>query len=128
MTGGWLVRYTVGSGDCPSGCIFRRNYDFEVEPDCTVFEILQSGGTATQQAAFTPLTVYPVPFTSEINLPEIIINFSYQLFDAAGRRIHGSPGRQSGSIAGLHGLRPGCYLLKISDQDNQLYLSPIVKY
>ncbi len=124
---GWRIRYSVGSGDCPAGCIFRRNYDFDVQPECTEFEILQSGGTATQQATILPLAVYPVPFTSEIYLPETIISYTYQLFDAAGRLVQ-SAGRQSGPIIGLYRLPPGGYLLKISDQDNQIYLSRIVKY
>ena len=124
---GWRVRYSVGSGDCPSGCIFRRNYDFDVESDCTGFEIQQTGGTATQQTAIIPLKVYPVPFTDEINLPETIIRYSYQIFDAVGRTAENSGSEQGGPITGLQGLVSGWYVLKIRDQKGKIYLSRIIK-
>jgi hypothetical protein len=124
---GWRVRYSVGSGDCPSGCIFRRNYDFDVEPVCTEFEVLQTGGTATRQAAAIPIKAYPVPFTDEIKLPETFINYTYQIFDAAGRSIKISGREQSGAIVGLQGLAPGWYLLSIRDQVGKIYMTRIVK-
>lgn len=32
----WKISFSVGTGDCPSGCIFRRIWDFKVEESGTV--------------------------------------------------------------------------------------------
>ncbi|WP_020569364.1 T9SS type A sorting domain-containing protein [Neolewinella persica] len=124
---GLRVRYSVGSGDCPSGCIFRRNYDFDVEPDCTEFDIQQTGGTATRQAAIIPLKVYPVPFTDEIHLPETFVNYNYQLFDAVGRNVKSSGEEQGGPIVGLTNLVSGWYILRIQDQAGKSYVARLIK-
>ena len=38
-----VLAYSVGSGDCPAGCINRRYYRFAVEPDGTVLYLGASG-------------------------------------------------------------------------------------
>lgn len=124
---GYIVRYSVGSGDCPAGCINRKNYDFDVEPVCTEFDIQQSGGTATRRSAIAPLIVYPTPFTGEIHLPETIVRYSFELFDAVGRRVKFSATEQSGSVTGLHDLVPGWYVLRVRDQTGKTYLARVIK-
>jgi hypothetical protein len=42
-----VLAYSVGTGDCPSGCIHRRYYRFAVEPDGMV-EYLGASGTIGQ--------------------------------------------------------------------------------
>ena len=42
-----VLAYSVGSGDCPAGCINRRYYRFAVTPDGTV-EYLGASGTIGQ--------------------------------------------------------------------------------
>ncbi|MFK8162991.1 MAG: T9SS type A sorting domain-containing protein [Lewinella sp.] len=124
---GWRVRYSAGSGDCPSGCIFRTNYDFEVEPVCTQFEILQDGGTATRQVTVSPLGVYPVPFIDEITPLEINLLYTYQMFDVAGRMVKASLQEQRGAISGLGDLPAGWYVLRVRDQGGKNYQARIIK-
>lgn len=127
MPSGWRVRYSIGSGDCPSGCIFRKNYDFDVEPVCTEFEVIETGGTSVRAVKNLPLTVHPVPFNDALNLPESISRYHYEVFDVAGRRVRASSVSQSGPINGLQLLKPGVYLLYVRDGKGEVHVARIVK-
>jgi len=124
---GHIVRYSVGSGDCPAGCTMRENYDFNVEPECTEFDIQESGSTATRRTLIAPLTVFPVPFSGELHLPETISRYDYTLFDALGRIVSATSTGRSGPIIGLESLPSGWYTLRVKDLSGRVYATRILK-
>lgn len=127
LPSGWRVQYSVGSGDCPSGCTMRELYNFDPVVLCTEFDIQDSGSNSTQLAAISPLRVYPTPFTEEIHLSETIVRYRYEIFDAMGRRVKQSATGQSGPVSGLGDLVSGWYVLKVRDQAGKIYVGRVVK-
>jgi hypothetical protein len=71
------------------------------------------------------ISVYPNPIGTEFNIsfPSEIINLS--IYDLNGKLV-----QQLDESAKRHSLKvePGSYILRIEDQDNQLYFKKIIKY
>jgi hypothetical protein len=49
--GSWRVTYTIGWGDCPSGCIYQHVWTYEVAADGTVTLKSQTGDPLASDAA-----------------------------------------------------------------------------
>ncbi len=49
--GGVTLRYRVGWGDCPAGCIFKRSWTFLVFPDCSVQFLGAQGDMLTPEVS-----------------------------------------------------------------------------
>jgi hypothetical protein len=43
--GSYEIKITLGSGDCPAGCIERQTWTFNVMPDGSVIPVAAPGGT-----------------------------------------------------------------------------------
>ena len=88
--------YSLGWGDCPSGCTSRRNWKFNVYFDCSV-EFVESYGTPLSLTGITDInrtliSVYPNPMVTEatITLPSVMLSSSkhlfFTLYDRLGRK------------------------------------------
>ncbi len=49
--GSWRVTYTIGWGDCPSGCIYQHVWTYEVAADGTVKLVSETGDPLESGAA-----------------------------------------------------------------------------
>lgn len=84
--------YTLGWGDCPSGCMSRRFWKFNVYFDCFVEFMgsygtpIESTGIKNKHGLFT--SVYPNPFTQQLNIihpyNELI---TISIYNALGQQI-----------------------------------------
>jgi hypothetical protein len=50
-SGGWQVTYTVGWGDCPSGCIYQHVWTYQVDADGTVTLLSETGDPLESSAS-----------------------------------------------------------------------------
>lgn len=94
--------YSYGSGDCPSGCMSRRYWKFNVYFDCSVAFVGSSGDiwSSMKEVSEKQVSVYPNPFSDKLTIEP---NVSYQLFDLVGREINRN---------NLSELPVGVYILK----------------
>lgn len=83
--------FSVGEGDCPSGCMFRYFWEFRVYEDCSV-EFMGNNRDITSTfengQTETSFKVYPNPFQDRfvIEAPQGI-NFRYELYNMSGQLV-----------------------------------------
>lgn len=111
--------YSIGWGDCPAGCIFRRYWKFNVYWDCSVtYQGSYGNKLSLMQVKDVPqhdLTVYPNPFKDKIYVRNFKGNCDYSLFNIYGQKI--SSGALNGEISGLENLEKGIYFLQVSNNE-----------
>ncbi|MBK0403710.1 T9SS type A sorting domain-containing protein [Adhaeribacter sp. BT258] len=110
------LTYSLGWGDCPSGCINRRFWKFKVYYDCTV-EFVGSYGDifryfGIKETNSPSLSLYPNPFKDMLSVEGVEGPFNYTLSNVTGQElIKGSA--TDNQIENLDKLRAGLYLLTI---------------
>jgi len=129
--------YSYGWGDCPSGCIYRRFWKFNVYYDCSV-EFIDSYGDALYppepQPLPTPLpmpvtksgeisetnaiaiSVYPNPMKSYINIEGVVGEYTYTLRNLPGQ-VMATGTTNNSRLDNLSSLAPGIYLLTLQTID-----------
>jgi len=114
-----FLTYSYGCGDCESGCLVRRNYDFKVYlTDCSVEYVGSQGDVLTCDPLsineeFIPKTIIaPSPFKDKIDI-NITGSFNYNLANSLGQTMAFGVSQNS-SIGGLQNLPPGIYFLYIT--------------
>ena len=84
--------YSVGWGDCPSGCFARRFFKFKVYYDCSV-EFVNSYGSTLPLLAVNDLYesssihISPNPFDSILEFKGIEPNCDYILYNSVGQEL-----------------------------------------
>lgn len=121
--------YTYKWGDCPSGCIWSRSWEFKVYYDCSVEFVRSYGmplgfppsdGIATPQDGQS-LIVYPNPFADYIEIHGLSGNISYEVYNTIGQKC--GEGKTSNSrITDLDKLAAGTYWLHIKNRDLSQWL------
>lgn len=120
--------YSHGWNDCPSGCIERRYWEFNVFPDCSV-EYVGSYGSALPGALNVPWSqlpdvgIHPNPVDDVLHVqvhPRLVAAGEWQVFDLMGRSVmQGKPG-SDGSAIPVVGLERGAYLLALPTADGPI--------
>ncbi|MCF8254469.1 MAG: T9SS type A sorting domain-containing protein [Bacteroidia bacterium] len=111
--------YSIGWGDCPAGCIYRRFWKFNVYWDCSV-EFVNSYGsllpiTSVNEVKVKKLEIYPNPFTQNLFIDGINEEFNFSISNQLGQTI--KSGRCLNQIEGLVELKSGLYFLTISNNN-----------
>ena len=120
--------YSHGWGDCPSGCMYRRYWEFKVYLDeCSVKFVTSYGDDITSmtdnQTASKKL--FPNPFTDVIQVEGINKDFDYMIFNNTGQQVlKGYSSDQK--IKNLDWMSPGSYVLRIQTSD-QVITKKILK-
>lgn len=84
--------YSVGWGDCPSGCIERRFFKFKVYYDCSV-EFVNSYGsslpllTVFDQNESLSTLISPNPFDNFLDFKGIDFNCDYIMYNLVGQEL-----------------------------------------
>ena len=132
------ITFRYGWQDCPTGCVFHRDWLFRVYPDCSVEFVSSYGDLLGTKLAVTelPITesrVWPVPASDfllisagKLNGQEINVRLSGQggqIFCNEKRPI--TDGRFDGSIS-LDIFPDGLYFLTL-ETDNQRVTHPVLK-
>ncbi|UTW60817.1 T9SS type A sorting domain-containing protein [bacterium SCSIO 12741] len=110
--------YSIGWGDCPSGCINRRFWKFKVYYDCSV-EFCGSYGDVLSSpslpSVYQSIRIFPNPFSNQLHFKGVDLNSEFTLYDPAGREV--KTGTLSGSeLSGLEELKPGPYFIRVQSK------------
>lgn len=113
------LNYSIGWGDCPAGCSYRRFWKFRVYWDCSV-EFVSSEGdimpiTSLKEQENKQLIISPNPFQKELIIQGLPSKFEYTLYNNIGEVV--TSGVSTGTIADLQSLAKGIYVLKIWQAD-----------
>ncbi|MDP1725857.1 MAG: T9SS type A sorting domain-containing protein [Bacteroidota bacterium] len=108
--------YSIGWGDCPSGCINRRFWKFNVYWDCSV-EFIESYEnllpiTSINELKINKIDLYPNPFNEVLHIEGLNGDFRFDLYNTIGQLLR--EGIKVKEISGLGELKTGMYILKIS--------------
>lgn len=125
--------YSHGTGDCPSGCTYRKNWEFYVYDDCTVSFEGESYNSPELLVMSTKLRlegirIYPNPVTSHLFIegPEIQLQgLRFSIYTLMGQKITEGIVSTNQSID-LSSLAKGNYLLQLQDKD-ETYSHRLVK-
>jgi hypothetical protein len=115
------LTYSIGWGDCMSGCINHRYWVFKVYYDCSV-EYVGSYGDVIYYMNIVDEkdqenVVYPNPFINQIQVKGIDQNTPYTLTNISGQIVR-SGTIENQTIGDLDDLPKGAYLLTITvDED-----------
>lgn len=122
--------YSHGWGDCPSGCMYRRYWNFQVYMDDCSVKFIKSYGDKLPSTSITDKQtnskkLFPNPFTDFIKVEGINEDFDYMIFNNTGQQV--SQGYSSNQkIRNLDWLSPGSYVLRIQTSD-QVITKKILK-
>lgn len=113
--------FSLGWGDCPSGCTARRFWKFNVYFDCTV-TFVGSYGTPLQitsiaESAFPDISVFPNPFSQCIQVRGFPKTFEYTISNIMGQPILKGTS-VSGTIEDLNELNDNFYFLTIHNEQH----------
>ncbi len=116
--------YSKGWGDCPSGCIYRRYWQFRVYYDCSV-EFVSSFGSIMDDF-FNNAVIAPNPFEDHITINNVKNSYTYMIYDIAGNVIlkgslDGYGIIETGTIA------KGVYIIELEANENRK-LVKLIKY
>lgn len=116
------LTYSIGWGDCYSGCMYRRFWKFKVYWDCSV-EFIESYGnrlpitsTSIGEVKSPKMEIFPNPFNEVIYIKGINEEFSFNLRNTLGQLI--KEGNSMTEIKGLGDLETGMYFLNISHKQH----------
>lgn len=108
--------YSIGWGDCPSGCSYRRYWKFKVYYDCSVEFVSSYGNSLTTAIGefnnSLPITISPNPFNSYIKISGIKGNYDYVIYNILGKELVRKKVLEN-QIDNLDWLPSGYYFLKI---------------
>ncbi len=108
--------FSLGWGDCPSGCTARRFWKFNVYYDCSV-EYVGSYGTPLQitsvvESSFPDISVFPNPFSQIIQVRGFPKTFEYTISNILGQPIVKGTST-NGTVDNLNELNDNIYFLTI---------------
>ncbi|HYV91770.1 MAG TPA: T9SS type A sorting domain-containing protein [Chitinophagales bacterium] len=112
--------YSLGWGDCPSGCIARRYWKFHIYYDCSVEYIGSYGSpliaTSVTEILHNKFKVYPNPFKEKIFVDNVHSTYEYRLCNLLGQVVRS--GRTSEAmISNLDDLPNGIFFLRLMTDD-----------
>jgi hypothetical protein len=113
--------FSLGWGDCPSGCTARRFWKFNIYYDCSV-EYVGSYGTPLQitsiaESAFSEISVFPNPFSQFIQVRGFSETFEYTISNILGQPIIKGTSL-SGTIEDLNELNDNFYFLTVHNDQH----------
>lgn len=108
--------YSVNWGDCPSGCMYSRYWEFKIYYDCSVEFVGSYGNSLTttinERNKKLPITISPNPFNNHLNIYELNGSFDYVIYNILGKQL--AKGKLvENKIQGLDWLHSGQYLIHI---------------
>jgi hypothetical protein len=114
--------YSYGTGDCPAGCIYRRNWRFRVYSDCSV-EFVDNPKTWPLPVGFDEIQnspsqtkIYPVPVQNNLN-----INHSHAdhiiVYNITGNIIYESKALENPTVISTAAWSAGIYVVAIKYGD-----------
>jgi hypothetical protein len=122
------IVYSIGWHDCPSGCIDKRFWKFNVYWDCSVAFDTSYGSTlpytGVKEIDQGGITIYPNPFVDAIYVDHHQAPFAYRLTNLVGQEM--KRGVSSATIEGLTNLQAGIYILHIQ-AGNKVWTQKILK-
>ena len=113
--------YSVGWGDCPAGCTFRRYWKFNVYYDCSVSFVGSWGNilSSFKEIQTSPITISPNPTTSIITIKGIT-QPTVVIYNLMGQKVVAT---QVSNEVSLAQLPAGMYLVQVFNKDMQLVKS-----
>jgi hypothetical protein len=113
--------YSHGWGDCPSGCTARRFWKFNVYFDCTVTFVGSYGTplqiTSVAESSFPEISVFPNPFSQNIQVRGFPKTFEYTISNILGQPIIKGTSL-SGTIENLNELNDNFYFLTVHNDQH----------
>lgn len=108
--------YSLGWGDCFSGCIFRRYWEFNVLPDCTVEYVGSYGAplnlpTSTPEHLLPALRLHPNPAEDQLHIDGLNGPAAGLLYTMDGRLV--MTALIDGGSLSIGELSPGMYVLRL---------------
>ena len=118
------LTYSHGWGDCPSGCIHRRYWQFNVYPDCSVEFVTSYGDPVDHVTGLSPsmpdeAVAFPNPFSNEIVIEGIDYPGFYTLYDSQGKKVRSGVYHLNIAIENLGSLSKGIYLLEVQTTNSR---------
>jgi len=118
------LNYSLGWGDCPSGCTARRTWKFHVYDDCSV-EYMGSFGQypipsnliSTIREYKNDINIYPNPFYDKIFFDLNSNECEFKIIDVCGKTIRSGTINEP-YIANLSDVKSGLYILQLINKDN----------
>lgn len=114
------LTYSIGRGDCPAGCTYRKYWKFNVYFDCSV-QFVRSYDSSSPPATGLPpapaaadVAVYPIPFEKTLLVSGLTAPFSYVITNVLGQAVAAGTAASGQTIGALDRLPPGGYTLTIS--------------
>ena len=137
--------FSLGWGDCPSGCVFNHYWQFQVTADCEVIFTGESGDddipewlrmncnitstTDTKTLAESDIRVFPNPVGNSVNI-EIVESardlLNYEINDVLGNRLLKGSFTNNTSI-NINNLISGFYFLTLRDEKEIVLIKKIIK-
>ena len=108
--------YSIGLGDCPAGCIYRRFWKFNIYRDCRVeFTGRDSELDAAENVEQFAPKIYPTPFRSTLEVELGGRSSHYDIYTIDGRLV------QSGTIVDkesipITSVAAGLYVIRLMSQ------------
>ena len=115
------LTYSIGWGDCMSGCICKRYWVFRVYFDCSV-EYVESYGCIitymnSESEILEEIELYPNPIKNQFSLTYISEPVQLEIFNQTGQLIL-FENSYSGEQLNLENSLPGIYYVRISSGQN----------
>ncbi len=106
--------YSHGWGDCPSGCMYRKFYNFKVYNDCSVEFVGTSQLSVADEKNTEIVSVYPNPVVNDLYIINVNENMNYQIVNLLGDEVSKGQISSSNSINTTE-LDSGVYFIKIGE-------------
>lgn len=128
------ITYNFGDGDCPSGCIINRYWNFKVYPDCSV----QFAGATGSILDYLPVSdintqtfeIFPNPVYNsfQLNLSSgITYPLTLQIVDMHAKLLFSQQIYSSQQFISVSNLLPGLYFAILSNADYYMQ-TPLNKF
>jgi len=120
------ITYSHGWMDCPSGCIYRRYWQFRVYPNCTSVFIGSWGNTIITSVAGDVsknlIFVSPNPFSYSTNLStyETFKNSTLKIYDIFGKVVHQERINNQSTVINRNSLSDGIYFYQLVNDKGQI--------
>ncbi len=112
-----VLTYSVGWGDCPSGCTERRNWEFNVYFDCSVVFVRSYGNplpatSGSNSIEKKPISISPDPVNEIIYINGISKPFNYTISNLLGQELTNGQSAKN-YLTDFRGMPSGLYILTI---------------
>lgn len=120
------IAFSIGWGDCPAGCIYRKYWKFSVF-DCNATYLGTSGDnfTSVNEIFRNNFNIYPNPVNDIMIIEKWTEIEKIEIYDLQGKKI--ASFKERFNQLNLSGLKTGQYLLRIQNKNNDKSTLKIMK-